>query len=293
MLITIKTITKDEFKIKGDSKDTIRQLKETIEQEKRIDVDCQKLIFAGKILQDDQILADLNYKENAFIALVVSPQKKRETSASKCVQQHSISKGTKLTNQPSQSSEVASAQSCDSVVNEMLKMGFQKENVIAALKKADNNPDVAVAMLLNKEEPNKQCSTRQRNENDNNVTDEGKVSSVFSQPVFLNLKAAYQENPSKLEELLRQLGQTNPEFMKIVEANQERFLEMLNIAEGEEERVQPAVQNVDQTETNPEESQAIQRIVAMGFPEDMVREAYLVCDKNEMLAINMLLEKKE
>ncbi|XP_048470055.1 UV excision repair protein RAD23 homolog B-like isoform X2 [Rhincodon typus] len=75
MQITLKTLQQQTFRIDIDSEQTVKALKEKIEAEKGSDAfpaAGQKLIYAGKILNDDTQLKDYKIDEKNFVVVMVT-----------------------------------------------------------------------------------------------------------------------------------------------------------------------------------------------------------------------------
>uniref|UniRef100_A0A8C1RP01 UV excision repair protein RAD23 n=1 Tax=Cyprinus carpio TaxID=7962 RepID=A0A8C1RP01_CYPCA len=75
MQITLKTLQQQTFKIDIDAEETVKALKEKIENEKGKDsfpVAGQKLIYAGKILSDDTALKEYKIDEKNFVVVMVA-----------------------------------------------------------------------------------------------------------------------------------------------------------------------------------------------------------------------------
>lgn len=88
MQVTIKTLQQHTFAIDIDGSETVKALKQKIENERGKDsypVAGQKLIYAGKILDDNKALSDYKIEESKFIVAMVtkvkpSPQPVEKTS---------------------------------------------------------------------------------------------------------------------------------------------------------------------------------------------------------------------
>ncbi|KAJ8402384.1 hypothetical protein AAFF_G00368730 [Aldrovandia affinis] len=202
MQITLKTLQQQTFKIDIDGEETVKTLKEKIENEKGKDgfpVAGQKLIYAGKILNDDTALKEYKIDEKNFVVVMVAKPKAASSAAQPppaattttpalpsttepapapaASTAETPPEGTSKEDKPSEekapastapaSSPVSSSipltnvnifeeatsalvtgQSYENMVTEMMLMGYEREQVVAALRASFNNPDRAVEYLL-------------------------------------------------------------------------------------------------------------------------------------------------
>ncbi|XP_074139088.1 UV excision repair protein RAD23 homolog B [Sminthopsis crassicaudata] len=406
MQITLKTLQQQTFKIDIDPEETVKALKEKIESEKGKDafpVAGQKLIYAGKILNDDTALKEYKIDEKNFVVVMVTKPKAAATSTPSPATTQQSNPATTTTVSSSSAASVAQAptpspalaptptptsvtptpaavacepiptstpkeekpaekpvetpvgisptssdstlgdssrsnlfedatsalvtgQSYENMVTEIMSMGYEREQVIAALRASFNNPDRAVEYLLmgipgDREsqavvDPPQAASTGAAQSSavaaaaatttatTTTTTTSGGHPLEFlrNQPQFQQMRQIIQQNPSLLPALLQQIGRENPQLLQQISQHQEHFIQMLNepVQEsggqgggggGSGGIAEAGSGHMNYIQVTPQEKEAIERLKALGFPEGLVIQAYFACEKNENLAANFLLQQ--
>lgn len=345
-------------------------MKEKNGKEQGYEASQQKLIFSGKVLKDDQTLESYNIKEKDFIICMISKPKTESGASSAAEPSTPASKPPPVsTDAPSQadrsanasaseqtptstgatgptttattatttssdpSSAFATGSARDVAINNMVEMGYERDQVEAAMRAAFNNPDRAVEYLLTgipehlqrqQQQPSEGGGEGEEAEGEGEELDEnvnlfeaaaqsgqgqnrgaaaaggaesgagggelGDLSFLRNNPQFQQMRELIRQQPQMIEPIIQQLATANPQLAQLISSNPDAFINLLRGDEGEEggdEDVPPGATRIEVTQ---EESDAIDRLVALGFERDIVIQAYFACDKNEELAANYLFE---
>ncbi|NXF39789.1 RD23B protein, partial [Nyctibius bracteatus] len=215
-------------------------------------------------------------------------------------------------------------QSYENMVTEIMSMGYEREQVIAALRASFNNPDRAVEYLLMGIPGDNQAVAEPPQAASTGASPSSAVAAAVAtiptttsslgghpleflrnQPQFQQMRQIIQQNPSLLPALLQQIGRENPQLLQQISQHQEHFIHMLNEPVLESRQglsgsddgastggvAEAGNGHMNYIQVTPQEKEAIERLKALGFPEGLVIQAYFACEKNENLAANFLLQQ--
>nr|XP_033774522.1 UV excision repair protein RAD23 homolog B isoform X2 [Geotrypetes seraphini]XP_033774530.1 UV excision repair protein RAD23 homolog B isoform X2 [Geotrypetes seraphini] len=218
-------------------------------------------------------------------------------------------------------SALVTGQSYENMVTEIMSMGYEREQVIAALRASFNNPDRAVEYLLMgipgdrdtqavADPPQavapQPAAGAAATTNTTAPSGGNPLEFLRNQPQFQQMRQIIQQNPSLLPALLQQIGRENPSLLQQISQHQEQFIHMLNEPVQESGgqggggggggssggvAAEAGSGHMNYIQVTPQEKEAIERLKALGFPEGLVIQAYFACEKNENLAANFLLQQ--
>jgi UV excision repair protein RAD23 len=321
MKITIRTLQNTTFPVEGvESADTVLALKQKISTIKpESAVERQKLIHSGRILVDDKSLSSYDIKDGDFIVMMITKPPPSQP-APQATQSPQPAKESKLKSPAPIPSSSAPSEEFKSAVGRITEMGFDNEEATRALKAAFMNVDRAVEYLTSGNIP--EASPQEGDgASSSHVLLPAELEALKNSPQFQQLRAAVQQNPDLIYDILEQIEATNPQLLDMIENNRAAFYKLLtdmeypgdeafeqgelgeeveegidedNTEGGELQRDEAEQQMFDaavmeQLQASPNDSLAINRIMEMGFDRESAIEAYFACDKNEELAINFLL----
>ncbi|KAM7541767.1 hypothetical protein Aperf_G00000010920 [Anoplocephala perfoliata] len=326
MRLTFKTLRNTTFTLEVEESERVGDVKEKIKtsQAKDFGEAKLKLIYGGKVMEDDKTLKDYSVEEKHFVVVMstmAKPEKKepipepiKKPEVAPTPEPAAVQKTPTTTATPSTpsapeppapvtssgSSDLLTGQSLTSAIQNLMEMGFERPQVEQALRMSFNNPDRAAEYLLSgkvpAEEPSQPpaaatespATQTQQNigldpESLRNLSSEELIQMLSRIPQFQQLRAL-RGNPTALAHFMQQLSTSYPDLLNAINENESAFLDFVN-SDSDETAPQPQTHVIRLTE---QERNAIDRLKALGFPEEEVIQAYFACEKNEELAANLL-----
>lgn len=137
----------------------------------------------------------------------------------------------------------------NSMVQNIMEMGYDREAVVRALNASFNNPDRAVEYLITgipetamQDRPAPVGGNEQTGESRTAAAnqpavvaesgnEESPLAFLRRQSQFQQMRNVIQQNPEMLNAVLQQIGHTNPALLQLISENQEAFVNMLNESE--------------------------------------------------------------
>ncbi|KAI9442608.1 hypothetical protein H4582DRAFT_2110110 [Lactarius indigo] len=346
MAITVKTLQQ---KVEAEPAETVLDLKKKIHDQQGHAVDTQKIIYSGKVLSDDKTVESCSIKEKDFLVLMVAKPKSTPAASTSTSTASPVSAPppadsaapvpsapasvpipetpAPISSAPASSAEPAplgtsflSGEALQRTIDNMVEMGYPRDQVLRALRASYNNPDRAVEYLLtgipahleteqsaapaapraqsnlplNPPAPSPALAQQQQQQpsvppSAGGAEGQQGIGALRNDPRLNDLRGLVAQNPALLQPVIQQLAQGNPQVAQLLASNPDALLDLLGGGpeDGEDEAIPPGAHVVNVT---PEERAAIERLVALGFPRHAAIEAYLACDKNEELAANYLFE---
>ncbi|KAG0200414.1 hypothetical protein BGX28_006515 [Mortierella sp. GBA30] len=191
MFITVKTLKQETFKVEVEESDKVLSIKEKIEKLQGHPVSSQKLIFSGKILEDEKPVAHYNISEKDFLVIMVTKAKSAATSTSKpaatpdaattssapaapaavtpsapvaqtsteqmpaaapsnapVVGENPTPAASAEPAPPSDDNALLTGARFETAIQNMMEMGFPRDQCMQAMRASFNNPDRAVEYLM-------------------------------------------------------------------------------------------------------------------------------------------------
>lgn len=258
MRLRVRTIKKDEYILETTPVETIHMLKEKLlKRIPGIAFDSLKLIWKGKVLDDDMSVDELSLKDNDILVLHI----------------------------------------VKTIADKFVDMGFDRSLVDSVLLQVPNSNFNQALDLLITSEPVEISHTKQPDqsvENDSTSIDSEDISEesievesgvtvelLRSDINFTGIRRLYQEDPSILPFMMSMLNRFAPDIYEFSETYPSEFMGLMH------EPV-PILGGNQETILSDADMIVVNKLAQLGYPIDDVIQAYIISGRNEPLAAFML-----
>ncbi|XP_075159268.1 UV excision repair protein RAD23 homolog B [Haematobia irritans] len=383
MKLTIKTLDQKTFYVDFDESKTVWDLKAHLHKLPEVGVqpELQQLIYAGRVLDNDNVLKTYSIDERKFLVVMAKkvqapapPQAAKEsekeaakpaaatTTSSKPSEQSAAgsaspaaasqpktdekpkekettpvagaaavtgtssattaSSGAASESTPAAREEQSASNLMDimdvsptaaaneSMVREIMSMGYPESDVRRALFASFNNPDRAIEYLIEGIPDIREIMGGAPQASIPTVNPPTGAPAAGTNPLnflredprFSQMRRVIRQRPELLSSVLSRIGETNPALLSVIRENQDEFVAMLNEevsggggsagGESTDSGAEPR-EDVVEIILTEEEKQAVDRLVNLGFPREIVLQAYIACEKNEEQTADFLCRHME
>lgn len=276
MKLQIKTLNQKSLVIDIEESKTVYELKKELSLYPDIGVkpELQKLIYAGKILVNEDKLSSYNIDVKKFLVIMIlkqplveaaaaprteetKPQESAKENESKVkeekvkeeqkeVDNKETTKANETTSPTTPSATSASETEFktpnapvdskkEDLVKQIVAMGYPETDVRRALAASFYNPERAIEYLI-EGIPTSPSTPEGESYSDTDADLSMTPFEVFrGDPTFQTLRNALQQHPELLDAAIQRVGETNPALLNLISENQQEFLSMLVDGSDDEE----------------------------------------------------------
>jgi UV excision repair protein RAD23 len=305
--VTIKPLKGDTFKVDIEEAAKVIDLKRKIAEAKPAEfkVEEQKLILQGKIMADDSSLTEYGVKTDTTIIIMAAkaaPKAKAEPKAAPAPSPTSASATTPTPAPATEPAPTPAAAPLPAIITDLKSNAKwpQLAQVVARDPRVLNRmlgalgpwPDLRDAIVQHIQGFVTMCRD-----------EAGVVGGPMPIATAVPPGGAGGPGPGDLQQILA-MAQQNPQMMQ--QLIQELPPELQQLAQQDPQRLLQVLQQMAAgglggggagggslpvpAELSADETAAVERLAALGFPKEMCTQAYFACGKNEELAANFLFD---
>ena len=238
MKLILKNLKQVEFEIFIESeKITVKEFKKEIEELYSFDSEQIKLIYNGKILENDKMLEEYEIKEgNHIIMMNMKTKTVKKENQSNPIEYQEKPKQIKSQIDPKNKQNISQILSDNWTiqVNSLVDMGFERSQVEAAVKASNGRIDLAIE-YLNNGIPDNKLNNNIRNNNMQRQRNKDDITKELMKQAGV-IKMLCKDNKYRIFEILNNIKQNDPGLMKLISDYRDDFKNYLDSPITEEDK---------------------------------------------------------